>query len=270
VSFRFRKLYADLVAGDGTVCIAYLAWLDVWGVETRFAGLELYTPDGHRKVVRARPHRHLVDGARVEIELELPDGRFVLRGRSRLGAWQPCGDHVDAALDWSVLAARTESAATLGSGRDSRFLFGVGYADWVELRRPPRALGLDLVQWGRVHLGDETVVFNAVRMRSGHTWKRAAHWSSAGLRESMDFGPPTGHRGMLSLPWQDVGSLVLGPARTLHAGNPIDSLRFPGTVERAISAWIAGPAIEERRVAQVHRDGTGPGWAVHETVQFGR
>ena len=51
--YRFKKLYADLIAEDGSVCIAYMAETHVLGTTYPHAGLECYWPDGRRDVYRA-------------------------------------------------------------------------------------------------------------------------------------------------------------------------------------------------------------------------
>jgi hypothetical protein len=271
MSFRFKKLYADLVGEDGTVCITYLAWLEVLGSRSTFAGLELYSPDGTRQVVRARPRSHAVDATGIEIELEVPGGTFRLHQRSLHHAWMPSGQSAHPAIHWSVVTARAESEGELCTdGTHSRWR-GIGYADWVEIRRPTRMLGLGLLQWGRLHLPDETIVFNGVRLRSGQQWKRVAHWSTAGEQEEADFAVTHGHRAMtLMLPGADASPVHVLDGRTLHSGDPIDPQRFPGIVERTLSAVITGRAVEDRRVGRVRRPGAkASGWAVYETVRFG-
>src|SRR5207244_12700079 len=46
MTFRFRKLYADVVSDDGTVTIVYLTWLELWGARFASAGVERYGSDG--------------------------------------------------------------------------------------------------------------------------------------------------------------------------------------------------------------------------------
>ncbi len=271
MSFRFQKLYADLVGEDGTVCITYLAWLDVLGSRSTYAGLELYSPDGSREVLRARPRSHVVDDTGIEIELEVPGGTFRLRQRSLHHAWVPSGRTAHPAIDWSVVTARAESEGDLRTdARRSRWR-GTGYADWVEVRRPTRMLGLGLLQWGRLHLPDETIVFNGVRLRSGQQWKRVARWSAAGAQEEADFAVRHADGAMmLVLPSADPRPVHVVDGRTLHSGDPIDPQRFPGIFERTLSSVITGRALEDRQVGRARRPGArASGWAVYETVRFG-
>jgi hypothetical protein len=254
MSYRFTKLYSDLVADDGTVVVAYAAWLDLFGSRTAYAGVELYGPDGSRDVIRARQVEHQADANGVEIVLDVPSGRFTMSQRTIHGGWIPSGGTPHRHLDWRVVCARASSVARF----DGRELHGIGYSDWVEVGCATRSLGLSELQWGRVHLDDSTVVFNSVRFRSGRSWSRIAEWSVRGPRELGDV---------------DVVGLKMARARTLHAGNPIDPQRFPGRFERALSRMITGPADEDRRLSHAHVPHLGDdarGWALHETVSFGR
>jgi len=269
--FRFRKLYVDLVTADGTVCVAYLARLHVLGVRTTHAGVEIYGADGKREVIRARALSHRLDAARGEIvlSLDVPGGPFVLTQGAVHGPWAPSGPSPCRGLSWRVLAARTAAHARW-LGAEGRELHGLGYADWVEIERPTRLLRLSRLRWGRVHLPDATVVFNAVHLRSGESWQRSACWSAGGPIESTGLSMAF-HAGQLDLAWR--GRRVrIEPVRTLHAGEPIDPSRFPGAIERLVSNAITGPAEEERclgRARWLEESSAAHGWALHETVRFG-
>lgn len=254
MSYRFTKLYSDLVADDGSVVVAYAAWLDLFGSRTAYAGVELYAPDGSRDVIRARQVDYQIDDEGVRLVLDVPSGRFTMSQRTVHGAWRPSGGAPHPRLDWKVVCARAASRAAI----DGRTFLGTGYSDWVEVSRPTRSLGLAQLQWGRVHLADATLVWNDVRFRSGESWSRVAEWSERGPRELRD---------------GDLAGLEMARARTLHAGNPIDAQRFPGVLERAISRLLTGPADEDRRLSRVRAPHLGDGargWALHETVSFGR
>src|SRR5437773_9886988 len=74
MTFRFRKLYADVVSDDGTVTIVYLTWLELWGARFASAGVERYGSDGGRDVQHAPPQAgqfnpdSVGDGTRVAPE----------------------------------------------------------------------------------------------------------------------------------------------------------------------------------------------------------
>jgi hypothetical protein len=132
-------------------------------------------------------------------------------------------------------------------------------------------LGLGLLQWGRLHLPGETIVFNGVRLRSGQQWKRVARWSASGAQEGSDFAVSHGKGAMtLLFPSADARPVHVVDGRTLHAGDPIDPQRFPGFLERTLSAVITGRAQEDRQVGRVRYPGArASGWGVYETVRFG-
>jgi hypothetical protein len=258
-SFRFEKLYADLVTPEGAVCIAYIAHLDAWGLASAHAGLEIYWPDGRREVVHGRPFTDpkCLDYARaIELRFDVPGGPFVLRYRVIHGAWAPPGEPTADGLRWSVKVARAEAEGRWMNDPARPVLRGTGYADWVEIDRPLRAIGLRRVRWGRVHFPDSTLVFDAVDLRGGRTWQRAARWSSD-TAVDVPCPPP----------------LDFHPVRALHVGDAIDAARFPRTLDRAVSIAMTGAAVEERRLDRARdHDSTGGGeaWALHEEVRFGR
>jgi hypothetical protein len=272
--FRFEKLYADLVTPDGTVCVTYFAWLDLWGVQSAFSGMELYWADGRREVIRARPRAERIacDAQEIELSLDVPGGPFVLRYEVVHGAWTPRGDPPCDSVRWCVKVARANAVGRwLGDGGRPE-LRGVGYADRVELERPARQLQLGALRWGRVHLPDASVVFDAVDFRSGRSWKRAARWSSGGRQEWDAFGIEGATRtGHVLLPGDD-GRLNIAQGRVLHEGDAIDRGRFPGMVERLVSQAVTGPATEQRLLGRAQWTGpAGPasGWALREAVRFG-
>jgi hypothetical protein len=273
MGFRFEKLYADVVAQDGTVCIAYLAWLDVWGLKSAYAGLELYWPDGRREVIQAQPRAEPIDWSRREIHFsfDVPGGPFLLEYRVVHGAWTPEGAPCDD-LRWCVKAARAEASGRWMGDPRRPVLRGVGYADWVELDRPTRRLNLGLLRWGRVHLPDATLVFNAVDFRSGPPWQRAARWSDAGRAEYGTVGIERASSGTEVHLAGLSGHLIIEPARALHVGDAIDRARFPGAVERLVSSAVTGPATERRLLGRARWTGqeqSGSAWALHEAVRFG-
>src|SRR5437879_13093493 len=155
MTFRFRKLYADVVSDDGTVTIVYLTWLELWGARFASAGVERYGPDGSRDVQHARPQAWEFSPDSVGdgwgVRLELPSGGFELRYQSALSSWRPNGDLPDPAMEWRVLIPRASVVGRSG-GQELR---GTGYSDWVELRRPPRLLGIRRLRSEERRVGKE-------------------------------------------------------------------------------------------------------------------
>src|SRR2546426_12138620 len=114
MSFRFRKLYADVVSDDGPVTIVYLTWLELWGARFASAGVERYGSDGGRDVQHAPPQAWQFDPDSVGdgwgVRLELPSGDFELRYESALSSWRPNGDPPDPAMEGRGVGARAPPA----------------------------------------------------------------------------------------------------------------------------------------------------------------
>ncbi len=271
MTFRFRKLYADVVSDDGTVTIVYLTWLELWGARFASAGVERYGPDGGREVQRARPQAWEfnpdVVGDGWSVRLELPTGDFELRYQSALSQWRPRGEPPDPAMEWRVLIPRaTVVGRSSGPGAPEE-LRGTGYCDWVDLRRPPRLLGMRRLRWGRVHLPSKTVVFTALKFASGRTWGRVARWHGRQLQPhggAVELGEGQ-EAGRLGIPEGDTGLLAFAPIHLLHDGPGLDRARFPAAPTRLVARALTGALYERRWLAS----SAGSGWAVHEAVSFG-
>lgn len=283
MGFRFRKIYADLVTADQTVCIAYLAWLDAWGIRTALGGVELYSPDGGREVLRALPPASRPppggDGGPVELRLDFPAGALSIRYDPVHEPWTPLGQPAAPALEWSVRVPRAAVTGrwTGAPGRDE--LIGTGYMDWLEITRPTRSLGIRDLEWGRVHLPDGTLVFTGVRSRAGEWWRRVAYWPGPGRARPVvgeDFRlvqRPDGFQ--LDALHRDgnCSAFSLDRGRVLHRGGAVDRARAPGLVERLALRLVTGPSTETRRVSRAlssDRSPSAAGSAVHEVVRFGR
>src|SRR2546422_210387 len=120
MTFRFRKLYADVVSDDGTVTIVYLTWLELWGARFASAGVERYGPDGSRDVQHARPQAWEFSPDSVGdgwgVRLELPSGGFELRYQSALSSWRPNGDLPDPAMEWRGVVSPARAGGGSGGG----------------------------------------------------------------------------------------------------------------------------------------------------------
>ncbi|NNE69340.1 MAG: hypothetical protein HKN29_03125, partial [Rhodothermales bacterium] len=63
----------------------------------------------------------------------------------------------------------------------------------------------------------------------------------------------------------------LMPERVLHRGTIPDRTRFSRGVDRLVTRLVAGPMHETRLLSRiVDPEGIAGGWALHETVHFGR
>jgi len=281
MSFRFRKLYADLVTPDGSVTIVYLSCLELWGVRTAFAGVELYSCRGRRRVLRAQGPVRLPDPDTVRgnwsLQVAFPGTSLELSYGDALAPWAPAGPPPHGALDWRVLIPRATARARWSRGLAHQDVAGRGYVDWVELRSPPRRLDLESLTWGRAHLPEAAIVFTAVRFRSGHEWNRAARWPDGGdpQQDSVRVGVDGGSIQAAPGPDGDPSpyGVTLADSRILHKGPGIDVTRFPGWMERSVSRICSGALHETRWVSRVAgQEGKEPDpeyRMVHELVRFG-
>ena len=274
---RFRKLYVDVVTDDGTVCIAYVAALEAGWMTIAPAGIEHYGPHGSRDIKRGHASLSLEtepeSDATTSIRFDLDDGPCTLEiepeQRSVLPVTSP-----PAGLTWRVKHARA-GARIRGLGGRHDLIEGTAYADWVELGRLPRSLDLTRLHWGRLHLASGTVIYTWVEHRNGPAWRSATWWPLDGPQEAIDawsFVCDAGG-GACALGLHQGGHarhIELVPERALHLGAAVDAARFPSWTERAVSRLVAGPTAETRWLSRARSPELGDGWAVHESVRFGR
>jgi hypothetical protein len=281
-AYTFQKLYADVVAPDGTVCITYASWLSVLGRTLFLGGVEVYDPAGGRYVERARRGDLLTSAPSngsdatssgdLTVRLSLPSGPFALTLRS--GWHTPLPDFPLPGLTWAVHAPRAEATARWS---DREPLAGTGYADWVTLDRATRRYPLQMLEWGRVHLEDETALFTRLTLRTGRTWERGlivgrpseapGAWQSDRVRTRW-------YDGVLGVAAgrDEIAAYHLRPVRCLHDGAPNDPERFPRRWERALIGVLTGSSHETRWLSRATASGdtSRAGWAVHKEVRFGR
>lgn len=278
MSFRIEKLYTDLVTPDGTVCVAYVASLRAFGIESLHAGLEIYWPahDGRgREIIHGRPSASpaaLRESLTMSLQ-EAPGGPIVIELEPKAGAWSPRGAAPCPGLSWCVKIARANVAVRWLGDPTRPILRGLGYSDWVVIERPIRQLDLRLLSWGRVHLPLSTIVYDAIELGSGRTWMRAARWRDDGQLESEYEALRVESTAASTQLWLSTStraseqhpSVVFDTLRALHVGPAIDEARMPRAVERFVTRLFTGRADEHRALSRP-RDG---GWALHESVALG-
>lgn len=264
MSYSFRKIYADLITDDGTVCVLYLTWVRFWKTWYPSAGVEIYGPDGTREIHRAKvapaPAAPDTPLGELPLRIELDDGPFEMHHVPVHGGWTPADRQGD--LDWSVKLGRGHARASWGGRRPD--LHGTGYVDFVELTRPTRWLGFETLTWGRFHLPGRTVVFDELQLATGDVWRPARTWPGVESETRTDIG-----EGRATV---DLGDehLTLRAHRVLHRGNAFDPDRIPSPVDRAVCQMVGGPHHEVRwfGTATTADGTTGPG--LWEQVHFGR
>lgn len=275
MTFRLRKLYADVVSGDGTVTVAYLTWLEAWGARFASAGVERYGPDGRRSVLHAQPPTSefdpdsVRDGWRVGLEL-VGGGALELRYDRALGPWRPPGPPPHPAMVWRVLIPRAVVAGCWSGPGEPGGLCGTGYCDWVELRAAPRLLGMRLLRWGRLHLPSETIVFSQLSFGSGHSWSRAARWHGAESQPSDGVVVALDETGGVRIDPGGAEPLALFAIRLLHDGPAFDRVRLP-TAGLHLAVRVVAGSLQERRwlARSAESSRPGAGWCLHEVVRFG-
>ena len=269
--YRFQKLYMDLVDADGNVCIAYAASLDTLGFVRHFGGIELYAPNGAREIHRATAIRWSAEQGVIEIRGAFTDGSLLVRHHVTEAGWDPTGDPVCRGLSWRVLGARAAAVVELTRNGSAKHFSGIGYSDWVDMRRPTRWLDLAKVEWGRFHVPDGTFVYSRIANEHGESWQRALSIRSGNRIETTSVTLEGDAASLVCR--SERTELVLSPTRVLHDGPVLDAQRLPGAFERRMSELMTGPAAERRVVGRARRSattgGSALGWGIAESVSFG-
>jgi hypothetical protein len=267
----FDKLYADLVAPDGSVYVLYLAHLD-FGVRLRFAEIEAYPAGAGRQVHAGRAPRNLaacLDCAdALDVKLVAPAGRFRFQASALNGAFAPSSSAAPG-VAWSVCMARTQARLELPASLGGGCVTGVGYVDRLRVENAGIRRQLLRLDWGRVHLADSTRVWSRVTLRDGDAWQQGARWSRPGAKAE----PLPAGRASELVAAEVAGeeAAILGE-RVLHAGSAVDQDRFPILPLRWLCQVLAGRPEQRRCVARLGQSGSisgsGAGWGVYESVDF--
>lgn len=271
MSYRFKKRYLDLVAEDGTVLVIYQTQTRLSGMICRRSGLEVYAASNAPEILMASGADEQTSHRHRTVRLHLDEGPLVVEVDVQQGGWSPTFG-ASMHFDWSVDFARADIAVRWPSDSNRPALAGTGYADLVELRRLPRRLRLRRLDWGRIHLDRGTAIFTSTRFLNGTNWQRLIWWElGAEPLEHESFHMEQGDAStLIAIPGL---SLHLDPVRLLHSGPAISRDRFPSSVERWLTTAAAGSLRESRKLSRAVATGpdwTDSGWAVHETVIFGR
>lgn len=268
MSYSFRKVYADVVTPDGTLCVVYLVWVRLLGRWFGRSGVEVYAPDGTR-TVHVGDRVSAAERATFDptlMVLPLPAGELRLEYVPELDAFSPPSPDACPSLTWNVLVPRGRAVLEApGLGR----LEGVGYVDWVELTRPTRLLRLRELVWGRAHVGERTLAFTALELEDGHRWHSAGLWGPPGRAPSPaeDFAHEVDASGRARVSLGEV-PLELRPERVLHAGDAFGEARLRESLERLVVRAIGGRTRESRWIGSAVV-GPATGRAVWERVRFG-
>lgn len=266
---RYEKTYLDLVSDDGVVCVAYDSRLALFGSVWPAAGVEIYGPDGSRRVLRASGRAvRREQGHETELSFSVPGGTFRITQRALHGAFVPEGSAPREGLGWRVRTACAEAVAELELAGVRQRFNGRGYEDLVTIETPTRRLGLATIEWGRAHAGDESLVFNVVESAGGERWSRCCRFGPDAAPLAGDVDLQRSEHGLIVHSSDTSNVLELRTERVLHAGEALDEARFPGRFERALTRVLTGPVHERRTLARASFGGVS-GWALEERVELG-
>ncbi len=274
MTFCLDKWYADLVTADGTVCVVYLSTIRFGVFRHTYVGAEIFSPDGSRDTVRpSGPVRDWLESDSAlgnEIRFPCDGGEFLLRYGPGLDAWKPTSSPAPG-LDWWVEKPRA-SGELWWPGLPEK-LTGVGYVDHVRLQRRLPGIGLERLDWGRVHLGGASLVYCGVSFRTGAPWRRVAWWSDDDreprIFDEFTITPDDESLIFRTSPELTEATTILTPSRPLHAGPVVEAVPRPGPRERLAVLLIAGRLSDNRwisRAGSVQGSDSHIGWAVHEAV----
>ena len=267
----FDKLYADLVAPDGSAYVVYLATFDFLGHRLRFAELEAFPADGPRRVYTARPSAAhtttLANAEALDVELATSVGRFRFQSRALNGAFVP-RDQPRSGLEWSVCMGRSEARLTLPPALGGGAVAGIGYVDHLHVARPTPRSGLRTLDWGRAHLSTSSIVWTRLRFSDGQAWAQFARWDLPG-------GPaqpaPLTPSEELAVAQIEAAGGSAEAQRLLHEGSPLDRCRVPAAPLRWLLQAAAGPAHQRRWLTRIVEPRLATnGWGIHEFVSFDR
>lgn len=177
--FSLAKWYADVVADDGALAIAYLARLELGPVGVDYASVLSCAPDGTARQRTSLRRGHLE---------EMPDAVSVDALGLR-GTWS----RRERAIDELTLYASREGdvrwrchlpRADVSASLDGRTLSGLGYVEHLRLTIPPWRLPLRTLRWGRALTESESFVWI--------DWRSESFSTALAFRngERTDEGPP--------------------------------------------------------------------------------
>lgn len=147
--------------------------------------------------------------------------------------------------------------------------------DWVEISYITRHLGISRIQWGRIHNGETTIVFNHIRLEKNINRNILLYSDNGRALKSIDNSFIINKKGQqeVVINFKDDKQsqrLILYPKRQLYRGAVFDKKRFPGIIERNTIKWLSGPMHQTRWLSRVSDDKYGEtGWAMHEDVKAG-
>lgn len=275
--YRFEKIYADLVTKDGTVLILYLTWMDLAGLTFRQAAATIYERDGSREF-RIGSHDHSKDVFglgfnKAELNISLKSGSITVRYEHAISDDQ-LRFKIGSNLTYSCLVLKADCTALLQVNGTTREFKGQGYVDDVTIDTPTRRLGLENLQWGRIHCEDTSVLFTRLLSKRYEPIQMLAmstgYSEEAKVTERFEIEYSEDYSSLLiRSPLLPARELHVENRAILHEGSAIDKRHFPGFFERSLFSLITGSSYERRWLGTC-KFGKQPAWVLHEQVAFGR
>lgn len=255
--FRMRKWYFDLTTPIGDVVVCYWAEVALAGlrvVATAVMEARAGEASSMRTTLGAEAEPVLND-RRGTLSLGRLGAELAVEGRARTG---PIRLHEDVrgTVVWEPRMLRGAGVARIGG----RAYEGSVYAELLDMTLPPWQLPFRVLEWGRV--STEAVCCTWVRWSGGRELSMVVADDPVGdglrLHESgMGFG-------VHEIDW-DSGRVVRD--ETLGAGG-LGSL--PMLAEALPPAFLKTHEVRRVRRARVRGQGESEGWAITETVRFGK
>lgn len=253
---RLEKWYADVITDDGCVLIVYHAALALPPLPAlHLAEVLGTTRDGapFDQVTHAPAPAPRWDGTRMHLH----------EPRLRLtGTWSALAPPItqrlletaDGCIDWACLLPAARVDATAGGRRFT----GIGYAERLTMTMAPWTIPIDVLRWGRCHLGSETLVWI--------DWQGPvpARWC---FRDGHPVEAPEIADDRILL--EGARPLELDRRTTVRDATlgPMLPGRIPGLRALPLSRMLAG---HETRWVSRATMGEVSGWALHERVEWPR
>jgi hypothetical protein len=255
--FRMRKWYFDLTTPNGDVVVCYWAEVALAGLRA-VATAVMEAPAGGKSTMNTalgtEPEPAVTAGG-GGVTLERLQVELAVEGRGRTG---PVRLHEDArgSVVWEPRMLRGRGVARIGG----RGYEGSVYAELLDMTLPPWQLPFRVLEWGRV--ATDVLCCTWVRWSGGRELSMvvAEEPGGDGLRLSeagLGFGA-------CEIDW-DQGRVLRD--ETLGAG-VLGSL--PMLAEALPPAFLKTHELRRVRRARVRGERESEGWAITETVRFGK
>jgi hypothetical protein len=303
IPFYLKKWYFDLITPEGDALYFYFITARVAGFAEGMVSAHLLKGEGQE--VRANEktpfaaadatgslrlgrHAFVFGGGKVEARMEFKNLSLDLVYSPRLEPWWPTErgvlltrkSRISGDLRWHVPVPSAGVEGVISVGAVRKRVAGDGYLDVVETVIPPWRLPLAELQWGRVHLPGQTVVFNQIKTRQDELIQNillteTRPGSESGQRPALDeqsftlqAGP---HDAMMSVRREGGFGLLLTDPKVIEKSPVVTAERFRLKSVRRLLDWVTGNPQEKKMVSRARLEFNGKttsGEALHERVSW--